>query len=132
MKIKGKMLSGFGQGAFFTQLDWVREQCQDKLRFLPSPGTLNLYVESQSLDILKTLREAEGISLIPPTPEFCRAKCFPVSIGSLRGAIIMPEAEHFTDKLHGQEVIEIMAPVNIKETLLVKDGDEIWVELETL
>lgn len=132
MRIKGKLFSGLGQGAFFTQLDWVREQCQAKLKFLPSPGTLNLYVESQSLDTLKKLQEAEGISLIPPTPEFCQAKCFPALIGSVRGAIIVPQAEHFTDEVHPQEVIEIIAPANIKETLLAKDGDEIWVELETL
>jgi CTP-dependent riboflavin kinase len=132
MRIRGKMFSGLGEGAFFTQLDWVKEQCQAKLEFLPSPGTLNLYVDSQSSGILKKLQEAEGISLIPPTPGFCQAKCFPVLIGSMRGAIIIPQAEPFTNKVHPPEVIEIIAPVNIKESLSAKDGDEIWVELETL
>jgi CTP-dependent riboflavin kinase len=128
--IKGRIFSGMGEGAFFTCLEWVNRQCQEKLNFIPFPGTLNLRVEDEYLDIVIKLKEKEGILLMSPTPEFCHAKCFPVFIGSVRGAIIVPQAEHFTNEVHPPEVIEIIAPVNIKETLSVKDEDEIIIEVE--
>ncbi|MBA7572815.1 hypothetical protein ES708_14601 [subsurface metagenome] len=128
--IKGKIFSGMRQGGFFTSLDWVREQCQEKLNFAPFPGTLNLQVEDDCLDTVTKLKAKEGILLMSPTPEFCHAKCFPVFIGPVRGAIVMPHAENFTKELHPAEVIEIIAPVNIKDTLSLKDGDKITVEVE--
>ena len=127
--IKGKIFSGLGSGAFFTQLDWVKQQCWDKLGFLPFPGTLNFKVR-EHLRVVKKLREAEGIVLVPPTAEFCQAKCLPVTIGLIRAAIIIPQAEHFTNQIHPQDVIEIVAPVNIKERLSVEDGDELTLEVD--
>jgi len=36
-KISGKIVSGVNQGTFFTQLDWIQEQCLEKLGFKPFP-----------------------------------------------------------------------------------------------
>ena len=44
--LTGKIVSGARQAAFFTQLDWVLEQCRQKLGFKPYPGTLNLEIAS--------------------------------------------------------------------------------------
>lgn len=128
-EIEGEVFSGFEQGAFFTQLDWVKRQCSDRLGFEPFPGTLNLTIEERYLGILKRMRERVGISLEPPTPEFCPAKCFPISISSIKAAIILPQAEHFTNQTHKQNVIEVIAPVSIKEAFSLKDGDKIAVKL---
>lgn len=128
--IKGKVFSGMGQGAFFTQLDWVKQQCQEKLSFTPFPGTLNLTVTGQYLKALEGLKDKKGIVLEPPTAEFCQARCYPVLIHFVRAAVIVPEAEHFTNAVHPRGVVEVIAPVNIKEVLAIKDGDEITLELE--
>ena len=128
--IKGKIFSGLGQGGFFTQLDWVKQQCQEKLNFVPFPGTLNIKLDVQYLDAIKEMKEKEGVTLIPPTSDFCQALCYPVLIGSVRAAIVVPQAEHFTDEVHPQDVLEIIAPVNVKEALSVKDGDELTLQVE--
>lgn len=128
--IKGEIFSGLKQGAFFTQLNWVREECLQKLDFIPFPGTLNLKVQDEYIGIVRELRMNAGVVLTPPSPEFCQAKCFPVSLGSIKAAIIFPEADRFTDQLHAGNIIEIIAPVSIKRTLSVKDGDELVLELE--
>ena len=127
-KIKGKIFSGLGNGTFFTQLDWVEQQCLDKLGFTPFPGTLNLKIE-EDLEVVEKLRELEGIALVPPTAEFCQAKCLPITVGVIRAAIVIPEAEYYTNEIHPQDVLEIVAPVNIKETLSVQDGDELTLEV---
>ena len=128
--LRGKIFSGLGKGAFFTQLDWVKQQCLEKLNFIPYPGTLNVNVREEYREVIEKLREEEGIILIPPSPEFCQAKCYPVSINTIRSAIVLPQAEHFTDEVHPQTVLEIIAPICIKDVLSVKDGDEITLEVE--
>ncbi len=118
----GKVVSGVKQAAFFTQLDWVQEQCMEKLGFRPYPGTLNLELSEESLPIIDALQKEEGVTLIPPDPKFCIAKALPVSSGEASGAIIIPSEDV---KVHGKNIVEIMAPIMLKKALDVKDGDSL-------
>ncbi len=118
--IRGKIISGAGEGAYFTQIDWVQQQCRVKLGFEPYPGTLNLEVSAQDLPIIESLDKKQGIELISPDPKFCNAKAFLASLGEINGAIIMPEEKV---RIHARNIIEIIAPVNIKSSLKIKDGD---------
>ena len=44
--IQGIIVSGRGEGAGFTQLDWVRRQFIEQLGIDPHPGTLNLILDA--------------------------------------------------------------------------------------
>jgi riboflavin kinase len=127
MKITGKIVSGAGEGAYFTQIDWVQQQCNEKLGFKPCPGTLNLELSKGNLPIIESLDKEKGIELISPNPKFCNAKAFAVSLGEISGAIIMPEEKV---RVHPQNIIEIIAPLNIKAALDVKDGDNVTLFLK--
>jgi CTP-dependent riboflavin kinase len=118
--ITGKIVSGAGQGAYFTQIDWVQQQCNEKLGFKPCPGTLNLELSKRNLPTIESLEKEKGIELISPNPKFCNAKALSVSLGEIRAAIVMPEEKV---RIHPQNIIEIIAPLNIKAALNVKDGD---------
>jgi CTP-dependent riboflavin kinase len=122
--LKGKIVSGAGEGAYFTQIDWVQQQCNQKLGFKPYPGTLNLEVASHDLNLMAALDQRKGIELISPDPKFCNAKAFAVKLGKINGAIIMPEEKV---RIHAENIIEIIAPVCIKASLNVKDGDSLSV-----
>jgi len=124
--ITGKIVSGAGQGAYFTRIDWVQLQCNEKLGFKPYPGTLNLEISAQDLPIIESLDHEEGVELISPDPKFCNAKAFTVSLKEISGAIIMPEKKV---RVHPQNIIEIIAPLNIKAAFNVKDGDIVTVVL---
>ena len=124
--ITGRIVSGVKKGAFFTQLDWVQEQCQKKLGFKPYPGTLNLEITAEDLPIIESLEHKKGIELISPDPKFCNAKAFAVTLGEIKGAIIIPEEKV---RIHPKTIIEIVASLKIKEALNVKDGDIINVVL---
>jgi CTP-dependent riboflavin kinase len=119
VEIMGKIVSGAGEGAFFTRIDWVLQQCKEKLHFKPFPGTLNLEVALEDLAIITSLDQKEGIELISPDPNYCNAKAFPVKLEEVNGAILMPEEKV---RIHAENIIEIIAPLNIKATLNVKDG----------
>ncbi|MGD8301122.1 MAG: CTP-dependent riboflavin kinase [Desulfobacterales bacterium] len=126
LEISGKIISGAGEGAYFTQIDWVRQQCNEKLGFIPYPGTLNLEVASDKLPIIASLGQKNGIDLISPDPKFCNAKAFPVRLDKINGAIIMPEEKV---RIHAENIIEIIAPLNIKATLDVEDGVSLTIVL---
>jgi CTP-dependent riboflavin kinase len=128
--IKGRVFSGLGEGAYFTQIDWVKQQCLEKLGFIPFAGTLNLRVNEDYLNITQQARLAAKIDVVPPSSDFCPAKVIPVLIGDIKAAIIVPHAEEFTDDVHPVDIIEVIAPVEVKKALDIKDGDELVITLE--
>lgn len=123
----GKVVSGSRRAAYFTQLGWVQEQCMEKLGFRPYPGTLNLEVPEEGLASIGALQKEKGIELIPEDSKFCTARAMPVRIGSVRGAIIIPAEDV---RIHGNTIIEVMAPLRLKDALHVEDGDSVTVTLE--
>ncbi len=124
--IAGKIVSGAGEGAYFTQIDWVSRQCDEKLGFIPYPGTLNLELSEEFLVTVESLEKEKGVELISPDPKFCNGKAFPVLLGEMRAAIIMPEEKV---RVHPKNIIEIIAPLNLKASLNLKDGDSVTVVL---
>ena len=123
-KITGKIVSGVKQGAFFTQLDWVQEQCLQKLGFKPFPGTLNLEIAHENMRIIEALQAQEGIELVPPDSNFCAGFVFPISIEGISGAMVAPAADV---RVHAKNIIEIISHLGLKNALGVEDGD--WVTL---
>lgn len=121
--IQGVVQDGQGQGNSFTQLDWVRQQFRDKIGFDPYPGTLNLRVPDR--DGLAGLRADRGIRIEPGAPGYCAAKCFRVKIGErVTGAWIIPDVAGYPDDL-----VELMAPVYLRDALELKPGDLVSVQL---
>lgn len=119
----GIVRDGLGQGRDFTQLDWVRQQVCDKIGFDPYPGTLNLQVENP--DTLAAFRKQRGIA-IDPAPGFCSARCLRAQLaGRIAAAWILPDVPGYPS-----DVIELIAPVCLRETLGVGTGDVVEVEIE--
>ena len=128
MTIQGKIVSGVRKAAFFTQLDWVQNQCRDKLGFKPYPGTLNLEIDEETLSAIEALKkEEDGVCLTPVDPQFCEAVVWAVSVGDFPGALIVPSEDV---RVHGKHIIEILSPVGLKESLKVNDGDTLTIELK--
>lgn len=120
--LSGIIVSGAGQAAYFTGLEWVRKQCVEKLNFKPYPGTLNVRLDEQCLALFEDLRNKPAIELISPDPNFCNARTRPATLGNLTVAIVMPDE---AVNIHKSNIIEIIAPVRLKETLSLQDGDQV-------
>lgn len=118
-RLTGRVVSGVRRAAGFTQLGWVQAQCLEKLGFKPYPGTLNVEVSEDSLAALAAVERQEGPALIPPDRSFCEARVFPLSIGAVSGAMILPSEDV---RIHDKQVIEVMAPVNLRDELHLEDG----------
>jgi hypothetical protein len=126
MRITGVVQSGAGKGAYFTQVDWVVRQCEEKLGFAPYPGTLNVNIRDEDLPKLGSLLEIAPLSLVPDDPAFCAARVQPVEVQGIPAALVLPSEEV---RIHEHRVVEIMAPCHLKQALAVKDGDSIHIDI---
>ena len=123
-QIKGMLVSGKEEGAFFTGLDWVQQQCMEKLGFRPYAGTLNLKVTEEVASLIQAQAREEGVSLLPPTSDFCAAACLRVRIGDIQGALVLPMVGSYY-----KDILEVMAPIRVKDQLSLSDGDEVVLDI---
>ena len=122
--IKGIVFSGKGEGARFIELPWVKRQIVEKLGFTPYGGTLNIELTKEEFEKRALLEKAEAIE-ISPVKGFNRGRCFKANLmDKLECAIVIPEIPNYPE-----DVIEVIAPTNLREKLKLKDGDYVEVEI---
>jgi riboflavin kinase len=120
---KGTIKSGSGRGKRFVNLPWAKKQFQEKLGFNPYPGTLNLHLP-KSRD-LEELKKAEGIRIIPEKG-YEEGHCFRALVmGKVWGAVVVLDFPGYPPDL-----LEVMAPVNLRQTLELQDGMDIEVTVK--
>jgi CTP-dependent riboflavin kinase len=120
--LSGTVVTGTKKAAFFTQLEWVKIQCLTLLGFEPYPGTLNIQFREQDKQAMAELQTLPGLSLVPPDGAYCLSQVYPVQIGNIPGAIILPEE---SVRLHGTGIVEILAPVCLREVMNLQNGDPV-------
>jgi CTP-dependent riboflavin kinase len=127
-QLLGRLVTGAGQGALFTQLDWVRRQFLEKLGIEPFPGTLNLLVDDpRSLRVWDRLRRTSGVRIENPGQGLheCHARCYPASLDErIDAAIVHPEITGYPPAQ-----IELIAAVRVRDALGLGDGALLRVEI---
>lgn len=118
--VKGRVFSGLGKGSEFLKLPWVRRQIEEKLGFKPYPGTLNIKIDEHS-PLRDNPEWADWIE-ITPEPGYCHGKCIKCYINEIECAIVMPEIAGYP-----ADVLEVIAPINLREKLGLRDGDLLTV-----
>lgn len=117
MEITGTIISGLGEGASYMKR--YHQALLEALGFQPFPGTLNLTIPSVP-DLFEN-----AIQVTPPEhglfPILCRNA---IINDKLRGAIIRP-----LKTAHPREILEVIAPQNIKEYFSLGVGDKIRIRV---
>ena len=72
--------------------------------------------------LVEEMRLKNGIELISPDENFCSGYLMPVSLEGISAAIVVPAEDV---RVHPENIVEIIAPQYLKETVGVKDGDQI-------
>jgi len=124
IKLKGIVFSGGGDGKKFIELPWVKRQITEKLGFTPYPGTLNVKLIKESLKKRIMLKEAPSVKICP-AEGYRKGAIFKAFTGPFECAIIVPEVPDYP-----KDVLEIIASVNLRDTLHLEDGDEIAVTVK--
>ena len=122
--MKGIVFSGKGEGTNFIKLPWVRKQITEKLGFTPHPGTLNIKLTAESLKLRTSLEKKRAIE-ISPASGFHRGKCFEAYLANnMRCAVVIPETPDYP-----RDAIEVIAPIDLREKLQLRDGDCVKVKI---
>lgn len=118
--MRGKILSGLGQGQYFISREGYSSQFVEKLGFIPFPGTLNVLLEEPFPTERKTIR-IEGFAEEGRTFGECR--CYRIKINGMQAAVVRPEKSRYP-----VELIEVIAAVKLR-ALGLEDGDPVEVIL---
>ncbi|MEM0448750.1 MAG: DUF120 domain-containing protein [Methanomassiliicoccales archaeon] len=124
--IRGKVVTGMGEGQYYVTLEGYSEQFQELLGFKPYEGTLNLRVRQEDLHHLDSLRDSQGIRIKGFERDgrtFGDVICYMAMLQNIECAIVVPTRSHYED------VIEILCKYHLRRTLGLKDGDEVEVRI---
>jgi riboflavin kinase, archaea type len=112
--ITGSVTSGLNEGNVYVEK--YKEKFHESLGFIPFPGTLNLKMEG-------VFSRAGKVTI--SNPPFGKVDCLPILVGGkYKGAIVIPHKTR-----HSKEIVEIIAPINLREMLKLNNGDELTCEL---
>jgi len=121
---KGVVVSGLGEGRYYTEQEGYVTQFKEKLGIVPYPGTLNVeieYVERNKLRLLKNHSSILIEEFKTDNRTFGGVRCFRAKIGGTEGAIVLPLRSHYSN------VLEFISPHFLREKLKLKDGDEVKI-----
>jgi len=123
---KGKVVSGLGEGRYYTEQNGYVDQFKEKLGFTPYPGTLNVeikYVERNKLRLLKNYNAIIINEFKTNDRTFGSVGCFRAEINGIEGAIVLPFRSHYSN------ILEFISSYSLREKLDLKDGDEIKIAI---
>ena len=121
---EGKIVSGMGEGKYYTEQRGYLEQFQTKLHFTPFPGTLNVEINPVERNKLRLLKNYGGILINEfqtKNRTFGSVLCFHAMIQGVEGAIVLPMRSHYST------VLEAISPAQLRKKLRLNDGDEVDV-----
>ncbi len=130
IRLEGYVARGLGEGAYYVSLEGYRKQIEEKLGFTPYPGTLNVVLAPDSLIYRRYLEALPGVTIRGFTDgvrTYGNVKAFRCRMQGIECALLVIERTH-----HGPEVVEIIAPVKLRDALGLKDGDYVSVEVQLL
>lgn len=131
MKLEGTVTSGLGRGRQFVTLDGYFEQFQMKLGYEPYPGTLNVETAGSTRDQFEELAPIVIDEWNDGEDSYGAVHCYPATLESVEGReedrthILIPKR---TD--HDDTVLELVAPVKLRDVLDLSDGSRVTVRAE--
>lgn len=127
LRISGKVATGMGEGGWYISRRGYQVAMEERLGFLPYYGTLNIALDGSEAEKLGELRAREGL-LVPEFQDegrtFGAVKCFRANLRGIEAGAVLPLRGHHTN------VLEVVAPLHLREKLGLRDGDEVTIEVQ--
>jgi len=121
--VRGKVAAGLGEGQYYISREGYRTQFLQKLGFVPFPGTLNIKLDEPFVPVARRAIRIEGFQDEGRTFGGCR--CYKIRVKGIEAAIVRPDRSSYPANL-----VEVIAPVSLREALDLANGDEVEVILE--
>ena len=121
IEVAGRVFTGQGEGRKYVELEWVKQQVKEKLGFNPYPGTLNLRLDEENVKRRVLLEKAAELRLCQ-LEGYCTGLLFKASLDGSACGVVIPQVEDYPEN-----VLEVVAPVNLKQKLRLRNGDLVTV-----
>lgn len=119
--INGIVKKGIGEGSYYVSQKLYQQQFKAKLGFNAFPGTLNLKINKEELaQFLSDKQPVKISSFTTKTRSFGALTCYKLKIDDIEAAIVKPERAR-----HPEDIIEVIAQVNLRDSLKLKDEDKV-------
>lgn len=122
-QITGVVTQGLKEAAYFLSLPGYRRGFKEALGLDPFPGTLNIKIEPQVREMFLNNLPAGRVEGFWQDDH--RLAGLDYHLANLNGcpvAIIVPDKTR-----HGEEILEAVSPLNLREKLHLSDGDEVTI-----
>jgi riboflavin kinase len=129
VEIKGTLVSGMGEGAYYMGLKGYTKQFKSKIGYVPFPGTLNVRIDQKiHQEAIKQFETLNGIkikSFSDGKRTYGWVKCFPAKLNnSVSCDLILLERTH-----HDNSVIELISKTCLRKTAKLKDNAKISIKI---
>ena len=127
--LRGTVVSGLGEGAYFMGLGWVRDAVRQILGFVPYPGTLNVRLaDAEARRVWRDIRARPVQRLAPPLPDTCGGWLIPLVVApDVRAAVVVPDVTR-----HPDDVLEVIADVHVRSRLGLAEEDRVTLLVGSL
>ena len=124
MEIKGKLISGMGKGSYFMSQKIYLDQFQEKLKFKPFVGTLNIKIDGNGIAKILNI-PPEKFNIILGKGKFGDVKFIKALLNDeVFGALVFPAKSE-----HTEDVLEFISDKNLRQKLKLKDEDPLTIKL---
>ncbi len=123
MKITGEVTTGLGKAAYFLSQEFYSREFKKNLGFVPFPGTLNVIVNEEYLDVINEIK-VNCKNLIKPDEGFGAVKYIEAILNDkIKGAIVFP-----AKTTHEENYLEFISQNKLRDELNLNDGDIVSLE----
>ena len=129
VEIKGTLVSGMGEGAYYMSLKGYTKQFKSKIGYIPYPGTLNVKLNKKvDQEAIRQFQSIDGIkieSFSDGKRSYGWVNCFHAKINhSIDCELIILERTH-----HDNSIIELISNTCIRKTGNLEDGSPVTVTI---
>ena len=130
VELKGTLVSGMGEGAYYMGLKGYTKQFQSKIGYVPFPGTLNVRLDQKiHQETIKQFETLNGIKIkgfADGKRTYGWVKCFSGKLNnSAHCELIILERTH-----HDDSIIELISQSCLRKTAKLKDGSKISIKIQ--
>jgi riboflavin kinase, archaea type len=120
--IRGKVEPGLGKGKYYISREGYRNQFLRNLGFVPFPGTLNIKLDRPFIP--QTMKTIYIEGFWDENRNYGKCKCYTISVQGIKAAIIRPDRSNYP-----ADLVEVIAPVHLREALGLVDKDTVAITL---
>ena len=130
IELKGNVVSGMGEGAYYMSLKGYTKQFKKKIGYVPFPGTLNVSLGTN--EYIETIRQFDALDgvLINGFSDQKRTygwvKCF----GAKLNKSINCELIRLERTLHDKKIIEFISKMNLRKVAQLSDGSKVTIKIQ--